>query len=63
MLLDGIDMAKLKRVPRYERPSKNRSKDRALVNGFNDIAISGALGWHAKFVAIVVTSLSTANYI
>ena len=22
MLLDGIDMAKLKRVPRYERPSK-----------------------------------------
>jgi transposase len=28
MLLDGIDMAKLKRVPRYERPPKNRSKDR-----------------------------------
>jgi transposase len=23
MLLDGIDMAKLKRVPRYERPSKS----------------------------------------
>jgi hypothetical protein len=22
MLLDGIDMTKLKRVPRYERPSK-----------------------------------------
>src|SRR5258708_37445612 len=28
MLLDGIDMAKLKRVPRYERPPKNQSKDR-----------------------------------
>jgi transposase len=28
MLLDGIDMAKLKRVPRYEGPRKNRSKDR-----------------------------------
>jgi transposase len=28
MLLDGIDMAKLKRVPRYERPPKNRLKDR-----------------------------------
>ena len=28
MLLDGIDMAKLKRVPRYERPTKNRLKDR-----------------------------------
>jgi transposase len=27
MLLDGIDMAKLKRVPRYERPPKSRSKD------------------------------------
>jgi transposase len=27
MLLDGIDMAKLKRVPRYERPQKSRSKD------------------------------------
>lgn len=27
MLLDGIDMAKLKRVPRYERTSKIRSKD------------------------------------
>jgi transposase len=27
MLLDGIDMAKLKRVPRYERPLKSRSKD------------------------------------
>jgi transposase len=27
MLLDRIDMAKLKRVPRYERPSKIRSKD------------------------------------
>jgi len=26
MLLDGIDMAKLKRVPRYERPQKNRVK-------------------------------------
>jgi transposase len=26
MLLDGIDMAKLKRVPRYERPPKNRVK-------------------------------------
>ena len=24
MLLDGIDMAKLKRVPRYERPQKDR---------------------------------------
>jgi hypothetical protein len=31
MLPDGIDRAKLKRVPRYERPPKNRSKDRALV--------------------------------
>jgi transposase len=28
MLLDGIDMAKLKRVPRYERPPKNQSRDR-----------------------------------
>jgi transposase len=28
MLLDGIDMAKLKRVPRYERPPKSRLKDR-----------------------------------
>jgi transposase len=27
MLLDGIDMAKLKRVPRYERPQTSRSKD------------------------------------
>jgi transposase len=27
MLLDGIDMAKLKRVPRYERPQKIRSTD------------------------------------
>jgi transposase len=27
MLLDGIDMTKLKRVPRYERPQKSRSKD------------------------------------
>jgi hypothetical protein len=26
MLLDGIDMAKLKRVPRYERPQENRLK-------------------------------------
>jgi transposase len=26
MLLDGIDMAKLKRVPRYERPPKNSVK-------------------------------------
>jgi transposase len=26
MLLDGIDMAKLKRVPRYERPPKRRVK-------------------------------------
>jgi transposase len=28
MLLDGIDMARLKRVPRYERPQKNRAKIR-----------------------------------
>jgi transposase len=28
MLLDGIDMAKLKRVPRYERPPKSRLKNR-----------------------------------
>src|SRR5580698_9077572 len=27
MILDGIDMAKLKRVPRYERSQKSRSKD------------------------------------
>ena len=26
MLLDGIDMVRLKRVPRYERPQKNRAK-------------------------------------
>jgi transposase len=26
MLLDGIDMARLKRVPHYERPPKNRVK-------------------------------------
>jgi transposase len=26
MLLDGIDMARLKRVPRYERPQKDRVK-------------------------------------
>jgi transposase len=26
MLLDGIDMARLKRIPRYERPPKNRVK-------------------------------------
>ena len=28
MLLDGIDMAKLKRAPRYERPSKDGLKDK-----------------------------------
>ena len=26
MLLDGIDMTKLKRLPRYERPAENRIK-------------------------------------
>jgi transposase len=26
MLLDGIDMARLKRIPRYERPPKDRVK-------------------------------------
>jgi transposase len=28
MLLDGIDMAKLKRAPRYERPQRSRLKDK-----------------------------------
>jgi len=31
MLLDGIDMAKLKRVPRYERASNNPLRDKEKV--------------------------------
>jgi transposase len=31
MLLDGIDMAKLKRVPRYERPAQNGEKGAGKV--------------------------------
>jgi transposase len=31
MLLDGIDMAKLKRVPRYERPAQSAAKSAEKV--------------------------------
>ena len=31
MLLDGIDMKKLKRLPRYERPAESRIKSRDKV--------------------------------
>jgi hypothetical protein len=33
MLLDGIDMAKLKRVPRYERPAQSgiKSTDKVVA--------------------------------
>jgi transposase len=31
MLLDGIDMTKLKRLPRYERPAENRIKSQDKV--------------------------------
>jgi transposase len=31
MLLDGIDMTKLKRLPRYERPTESRMKGQVKV--------------------------------
>jgi len=31
MLLDGIDMTKLKRLPRYERPAESRRKSQDKV--------------------------------
>jgi hypothetical protein len=31
MLLDGIDMAKLKRVPRYEHPTRSAAKSAEKV--------------------------------
>ena len=31
MLLDGIDMTKLKRLPRYERPTEGRMKSQDKV--------------------------------
>jgi len=35
MLLDGIDMAKLKRAPRYERPLPSRLKDNENAVAYN----------------------------